>query len=120
MITVIYILSLLIAIEHFLFLILEMFLWTKPLGRKVFGQTKSEAETTAVLAANQGLYNGFLASGLLWGLLHSNIAFGMQIITFFLICIVAAGVYGGLTASKKIIYLQAVPAMVVLCIILFD
>jgi len=119
MLTVIHILSLLIALEHFLFLILEMFLWTKPLGRKVFGQTKSKAETTALLAANQGLYNGFLASGLLWGVFNSNKVFGKEVITFFLVCIVVAGVYGGLTASKKIIYLQAVPAIVVLCIILF-
>lgn len=104
----------LIALEHLLFLILEMFLWTKPLGLKVFLQTQDQAEKSRVLAANQGLYNGFLATGLLWGLLNPDIMLGKEIVVFFLICVSVAGVYGGVSVNKKIFYIQALPALIVL------
>jgi len=115
--SVVYAFVILIALEHIVFLVLEMFLWIKPIGQKIFEQTKEEAEVNAVLAANQGLYNGFLAAGLLWGVVHPNTLFGMQIITFFLVCIVIAGIYGGIIANRKIIYLQAVPAMIILLLV---
>jgi putative membrane protein len=98
----------LVAVLHVYFLVLEMFLWTKPAGRRAFGQSKEQAEATKVLAANQGLYNGFLAAGLLWGLYLG--AAGFQIKVFFLICVIVAGVYGAATASKKILFVQALPA----------
>src|SRR5665213_316871 len=100
----------LVALLHFYFLILEMFLWTKPLGLRAFGQTLDQAKASKVLAANQGLYNGFLAAGLVWGLLHPSIELGHQIEIFFLSCVIAAGIYGGLTANRKIILIQALPA----------
>lgn len=107
---------LLIALLHIYFLILEMFLWEKPLGLKTFHNTPEKAAITKVLAANQGLYNGFLAAGLLWGLyLQSN-----AILTFFLICISIAGIYGALTAARKIIYIQGLPAMIALVILYFS
>jgi len=104
------ILVLFIALEHIAFLYLEMFLWTKKSGRKIFGNSKEQAEITRTLAANQGLYNGFIAAGLIWGVFHTNSQFGNQIIIFFLICIIIAGIYGGITAKKSILYIQALPA----------
>ena len=86
----------LVAALHVFFLILEMFLWDKPQGLKVFRNTPEKAEITKVLAANQGLYNGFLAAGLIWGLVHGNPAFAFQIKAFFLLCVIVAGAYGGL------------------------
>jgi len=99
-----------VALQHLFFMILEMFLWTKPLGLKVFRQSFEKAESQKILAANQGLYNGFLAAGLIWGLLHSEIFMGFQIQMFFLGCVFIAGVFGGQTFSKRIFYVQALPA----------
>ena len=107
-----------IALEHIAFLVLEMFLWDKPLGRQVFGMTKEAAAASKTLVMNQGLYNGFLAAGLTWGL--SLGAAGMSIIIFFLVCVLIAGIFGGLTASKKILYVQALPALLGLMLILFS
>lgn len=99
-----------VALLHIYFLVLEMFLWDKPAGRKAFGLSLEQAQSTKVLAANQGLYNGFLAAGLIWGLIlgHS----GVQIQLFFLACVFVAGVFGAATASKKILYVQALPAAI--------
>jgi putative membrane protein len=107
----------LVALMHAYFLVLEMFLWTKPQGLKTFGNTPEKARETAVLAANQGLYNGFLAAGLLWGLIHPTPAIGFQIKVFFLLCVVVAGLYGGYSVKPKIIYVQAVPALVALLLL---
>ncbi|WP_111893913.1 DUF1304 domain-containing protein [Acinetobacter sp. MB5] len=107
----------LIGILHVYILVLEMFLWDKPQGLKAFGNTLEKAKQTKVLAQNQGLYNGFLAAGLFWSLLVSDPDFSRAITTFFLGCVLVAGIYGGLTASKKIIYIQAVPAFLTLCVL---
>ena len=106
----------LIAALHLYFLVLEMFLWTKPAGRKAFGLTPEQAESSRVLAANQGLYNGFLAAGLLWSLAVSP-ALGVPVRTFFLLCVLVAGVYGGLTAARKILVVQALPAALALTLL---
>jgi putative membrane protein len=106
-----------VALLHGYFLVLEMFLWTKPIGLKAFGQTKVSAETSRVLAANQGLYNGFLAAGLIWGLLLGQDGFGVKV--FFLVCVVIAGVYGAATANRKILFVQALPAAVGLGLLLW-
>ena len=98
----------LVALLHAYFMVLEMFLWTKPAGLKAFGQKREQAEATKVLAANQGLYNGFLAAGLVWGLLLG--AQGRHIQIFFLACVIVAGVYGALTVGRKILFVQALPA----------
>lgn len=95
---------------HVYILALEMFLWNTPRGRRAFNLKADFAEKTTTLAANQGLYNGFLAAGLLWGLVHPNAEFARQIKLFFLGCVEVAGIYGGLTGSRKIIFVQAVPA----------
>jgi putative membrane protein len=102
----------LVAIEHVWFLVLEMFLWTRPLGRKTFGTTAEFATASKALAMNQGLYNGFLAAGIAWALATGN----APALTFFLGCVVVAGVFGGLTVSRKILLLQAVPAMIALAL----
>lgn len=107
-------LVLLVALEHVYILVLEMFWWTKPRTLKVFGITKEFAQSTTALAANQGLYNGFLAAGLFWGLLHSNPGFGAQIQTFFLLCVIVAAVYGSITAKRSILYVQGAPAIAAL------
>ena len=104
----------LVAILHVYFLILEMFLWTKPAGLKAFGNTPERADLMAVLAANQGLYNGFLAAGLFWGLFHPNPAFAFQIKVFFLLCVIVAGAYGAATVSTRNLIVQALPAAVAL------
>lgn len=104
-------LVLLVALEHMYFLYLEMFLWTKPKGLKIFGNTADRAEVSKVLAANQGLYNGFLAAGLLWGLIYPNPAAAVHIQMFFLACVIVAGIYGGLTVKKTILYIQGGPAL---------
>ena len=112
------ILILFVAFEHAAFLYLEMFMWTKDFGRKVFGTSKEEAKATKVLAANQGLYNGFISAGLIWGFFHSNPVFGLQITLFFLGCVVVAGVYGAMTAKVSILYLQAFPAALTMALLL--
>ena len=111
-------LILFVAFEHLAFLYLEMFMWTKDVGRKVFGTTKKEAEATKVLAANQGLYNGFISVGLVWGYFHSDPGFGLQITLFFLSCVVVAGVFGAITAKVSILYLQAFPAALTIALLL--
>jgi putative membrane protein len=97
---------------HLYFLVLEMFLWTTPFGRRTFGTNPEFAEASRALAANQGLYNGFLAAGLIWALIAYGVQPGRPIITFFLVCIVIAGVYGAATVSRRILLVQAVPALV--------
>lgn len=104
----------LVALLHLGFLVLEMFLWTRPLGLKIFGQRREAAEASRVLAANQGLYNGFLAAGLLWGL--GTGAVDVQV--FFLGCVIVAGVFGAVTASRAILFVQALPAAVALGVVL--
>jgi len=106
-----------VAALHVYFLILEMFLWTKPLGLKTFRNSIEMATQSAVLAANQGLYNGFLAAGLIWGLFQGNPAFAFQVKTFFLLCVIVAGVYGAATVSRRILYVQAAPAAVALILL---
>lgn len=101
------ILTVLVALLHVYFLVLEMFLWTKPLGLKVFAQSREKAEQSKVLAANQGLYNGFLAAGLVYGVATGSREFCL----FFLVCVGVAGVYGAATVSRKILFVQALPAL---------
>src|SRR3954468_8729700 len=98
------ILTALVAALHVYFCVLEMFLWQTPRGLKTFNNTPANAAATALLAANQGLYNGFLAAGLVWGLLHAAPAFAFQIKVFFLLCVTVAGAYGAATVSKRILY----------------
>jgi putative membrane protein len=107
----------LVAILHLYFLVLEMFLWTKPLGLKTFNLTQQKADDSSVLAANQGLYNGFLAAGLIWGLVHPVAGFGFEIKTFFLLCVIVAGLYGGYSVSMRIILVQSVPAVLALVLL---
>lgn len=102
-----------VALIHLYILILEMFLWEKPAGLRAFGLSKEFAAATKVLAANQGLYNGFLAIGLMWGLFAGDV----RIQVFFLVCVLAAGVYGALTASRKILWVQAAPAALALVLL---
>ncbi len=108
----------LVALLHVCFLVLEMFFWDKPLGLKVFGQKKEAATATKVLAANQGLYNGFLAAGLFWGV--SLGAAGTSVKIFFLGCVLVAGLFGAATASRKILFVQALPAAVGLVLVLLS
>ena len=104
----------LVAIEHVYILYLEMFLWTTRKGQKAFGLTPAFAQESKALAANQGLYNGFLAAGLCWGLLHPHAQFGLQIQFFFLACVLVAAVYGALTAKRSILFIQGGPALAAL------
>jgi putative membrane protein len=104
----------LIALEHLYFLVLEMFLWTRPRTRAAFGMSAEQAEATKVLAANQGLYNGFLAAGLIWALLAPADHAQKALALFFLGCVLVAGLYGGFTANKRIWLLQALPAAIAL------
>ena len=106
----------LVALLHAWFLVLEMFLWTKPAGRRAFGTTQEMAEQSKVLAMNQGLYNGFLAAGLFWGLSLGDA--GRSVVVFFLLCVIAAGVFGAATANIKILYAQAVPGIIALGVLL--
>jgi putative membrane protein len=106
----------LVALLHVYILVLEMFLWDKPAGRRAFGTTREFAAVTKVLAANQGLYNGFLAAGLFWGLSLGAGGFGVKV--FFLLCVLIAGLYGAATASRKILFVQALPAAVGLALLL--
>ena len=106
-----------VALLHLYFMILEMFLWDKPAGLRAFGLTLERAQASKALAANQGLYNGFLVAGLIWGLLLGSQ--GTHIIIFFLTCVIVAGIYGSLTVGKKILYVQAMPAAIALALVLF-
>jgi len=108
-----------IAVLHIYILILEMFLWTTPRGFKPFGLTAEFAKQTAVLAANQGLYNGFLALGLAWGLLYPIPEFGQQVQLFFLFCVTVAGIFGGITVKPKIFFIQTVPAVAAILAVVF-
>jgi putative membrane protein len=96
-----------VAILHLGFLVLEMFLWNHPFGRKRFKMTPEYSQASASLAANQGLYNGFLAAGLIWGLISGE----FSVKSFFLICVLIAGIFGGITAKRSILYIQALPAL---------
>ena len=100
----------LVALIHVYILVLEMFFWDKPAGLRAFGQSQQAATASKVLAANQGLYNGFLAAGLFWGMTLGGAGFGVKV--FFLLCVLIAGLYGAATASKKILFVQALPAAV--------
>ena len=106
----------LVSLLHLYFLVLEMFLWTKPLGLKTFRLTPEFAAASKSLAANQGLYNGFLAAGLAWGLVLGGA--GIPIKIFFLSCVVVAGVFGALTTSRKILWVQGLPGAVALALVL--
>ncbi|MEP0072426.1 MAG: DUF1304 domain-containing protein [Marinomonas sp.] len=116
--TLTFILVALVAVEHFYILILEMFMWTKPRTLKVFGIAPALAEQTKAMAANQGLYNGFLAAGLVFSLMHGNEAFAVQLQVFFLSCVVVAAIYGSLTVKKSIIFVQGLPAALALLSVL--
>jgi putative membrane protein len=106
----------LVAALHLYFLVLEMFLWTTPFGMKTFGRTRAQQEETKVLAANQGLYNGFLTAGLVWSFVASSCAFELRV--FFLVCVVIAGLYGAATAARTILFAQALPAAAALAVTL--
>ena len=107
----------LVAALHVYFLVLEMFLWRTPFGRRTFGTTAEFADSSAVLAANQGLYNSFLAAGLLWALVWYGVTGGRAILAFFLICVVVAGLFGGLTVSWRILIVQALPAVIAIALL---
>lgn len=106
----------LIALLHVYILVLEMFLWDKPAGLRAFGQTKEAARASKVLAANQGLYNGFLAAGLFWGLSQGSAGADIQL--FFLGCVLIAGLFGATTANRKILFIQAIPAAIGMILVL--
>lgn len=109
----------LVAFEHIYFMVLEMFLWTKPKGLKVFGLTKEKAENSKVLAANQGLYNGFLSAGLIWALIDKN--YSNELAIFFLSCVIIAGIYGAYSTHKrKLFYIQSVPAILAIIVVLIN
>lgn len=105
----------LVAFLHGCFLVLEMFLWTKPIGRRIFGLPSEVMASSATLAANQGLYNGFLAAGLIWGLWLGNDGFAIKI--FFLICVIVAGLFGAATAKRSILWTQALPGAIALVLL---
>lgn len=108
------VLVVLVGVLHAYFLVLEMFLWTTPRGRKAFGTTVEQAAQTATLAKNQGLYNGFLAAGLFWSVLASEPGMAFQLKLFFLGCVAVAGIYGAATVSRKILFIQTAPAAIAL------
>ena len=112
-------LILFVAVEHLAFLILEMFLWTKPIGLKIFKMDFSFAERSATLAANQGLYNGFLSSGLFWAIFNTSAEFSFSLKLFFLSCVLIAGLYGGYSVGKSILLIQALPAALAMTLLLF-
>ncbi len=105
----------LIGLLHVYILVLEMFLWDKPRGLKAFGLSLEQAKASKTLAANQGLYNGFLAAGLFWGVYLGQAGFQVQV--FFLTCVLIAGIYGGLTAGRRILFIQALPALIGLVLV---
>jgi len=106
--------TLFVAAEHIAFLVLEMFYWTKPLGRRVFGLSEELARGSASLAMNQGLYNGFLAAGLIWG---AALGGGFAVTVFFLACVIVAGLFGAATAKRSILFVQALPAGIALVLV---
>jgi putative membrane protein len=108
----------LVALLHLYFLVLEMFFWNKPLGRRIFRLTPEFAQASASLAANQGLYNGFLAAGLFWGLVLGPAGLGIKV--FFLGCVIVAGIFGALTVSRKILWVQALPGAMALVLLLLS
>ena len=109
-----------VILLHVYFLVLEMFLWTTPKGRKTFGTTEQFAEASKTLAANQGLYNGFLAAGLVWALIASDDHFSFYLKIFFLSCVIIAGIYGAIsTKNKKLFFVQSLPALVALVLLHF-
>jgi putative membrane protein len=116
--TVSMILVAMVALLHVYILVLEIFLWTGASARRIFGTTETFARETKSLAANQGLYNGFLAAGLIWGLLHPDRGFAFQLQLFFLLCVAAAAVYGGLTANRSILLKQGAPTLLALAALL--
>jgi putative membrane protein len=105
-----------VAALHIFFLVLEMFLWTRPYGLKTFRNTREQAETMQVLAANQGLYNGFLAAGLVWSLIVASASFAFDIKMFFLGCVLVAALYGGYSVSRRILMVQGLPALLALAV----
>jgi putative membrane protein len=107
-------LTFIVAMLHFAFMVLEMFFWNHPVGQKIFAMSPEVAASSQVLAMNQGLYNGFLAIGLLWGLLQGK--YGVKV--FFLLCVLVAGVFGALTAKFSILYIQAAPALLALIFVM--
>jgi len=109
----------LIALLHLYILVLEMFLWTTPRGRAAFGTDAEFAKASAALAANQGLYNGFLAAGLIWGLVAAD-PVGFQAKIFFLVCVMVAGIYGAVTVNRRILFIQTVPAAVGFALVLIS
>ncbi|NOX50080.1 MAG: DUF1304 domain-containing protein [Gammaproteobacteria bacterium] len=104
-----------VALCHFGFLVLEMFLWDHPIGRELFSMTEQQSAETAILAANQGLYNGFLAVGLFWGLIAKK----RDIVIFLLLCVLVAGIFGAVTASQMILFVQALPGAIALVAVFF-
>jgi putative membrane protein len=107
-----------VAVLHLAFFVLESFLWTTPTGRRIFGTTREVAESSKALAANQGLYNAFLAAGLIWGLVPGPCSFGVKV--FFLSCVIIAGIVGGFTAKRSILIVQALPGALALLLVLFS
>ena len=105
-----------VALLHILFLVLEMFFWNKPVGRKIFGLKKEFAEQSVTLASNQGLYNGFLAAGLIWSFFIDG--FATEIRLFFLSCVIIAGLFGAITVSRTILWVQALPAVIALTLVI--
>jgi putative membrane protein len=111
--TIANVLTAFVAVSHVGFLVLEMFFWDHPVGRRIFGMTREISASSATLAANQGLYNGFLAAGLIWGLWAGR----RDVRIFFLVCVVVAGVFGGMTAKASIIFTQPLPALIALAMV---
>ena len=109
----------LVAIEHLYIMIMEMFMWTRPRTMKTFGTTPEFASSTKALAANQGLYNGFLAASIIWGLVYPDSGVGQHIQIFFLACVIIAALYGSMTSSRSIIIKQGLPAIIALLLVLF-
>ncbi|MGV3548316.1 DUF1304 domain-containing protein [Rhizobium sp.] len=110
------VLVLVVAAQHLFFLALEMFLWTKPLGLRTFRNTPADADKMKGLAANMGLYNGFLAAGLVWSVLIGNAAFAFDTKMFFLVCVLTAALYGGYSVSRRILIIQGLPALIALAV----
>jgi putative membrane protein len=107
----------LVAALHVYILVLEMFMWRTPRGLRSFGMTQEVADASAKLAANQGLYTGFLAAGLFWGLFAYGVVDGRAILTFFLLCVIVAGIYGGVTVNRRITLIQSFPAAIALALV---